>query len=724
MTNKKIQKMMQHVEMGQYVVADRLATDILIKESSNFEALYIKGVICGIFSKHEECKSYLIRAVKINPNHPYLQYNLAKAMSELGEEKAALEHHKNATKLMPLNHEAWNNYGKCFFNLKLFEDAVNSFNQAISINKNYYEAYSNKGNVLNEINRIDEALESYEKAIQFEPNNEIAYSNKGIALKKLKKFNEAIDSLNIAIKLKKDHFEAYLNRGSVLLELNRLEEALEDLDKAIGLKVDCVEAYSNRGKTLQIMKLLNEALISYEKAFKLKPDFEYVFGHIIHVKMLMCKWEKFDDDIELLKQKIIKEEKVIPSFEALSVLDSLSAHLKVSKEWINDKYPFNSLLGKIKKNKLGEKIKIGYFSADFREHPVSYLTAEMFELHNKEKFEIIAFYFGPPDNSQMHNRIKSAFDQFINAGQMSDKDTAEMSRNIGVDIAVDLTGLTGNGRIGIFAYRAAPIQLSYIGYLGSIGANYYDYLIADEIIIPEKNQIFYSEKIVYLPCYQVNDSKREISDRIFTKEELKLPEESFIFCCFNNNYKLTPTIFSSWMRILNSVKNSVLFIYAGNQWVRENLKLEAGKFDISNDRLIFADTIERGDYLARYKVADLFLDTYPYNAGTTASDALWTGLPILTYQGESFASRISSSLLTAVNLPELITTSMEEYEKMAIKLAENHEILNEFKQRLNHNKLKTKLFDSKKFTVYIELAYTKMYENYHEDKALDHIVIK
>ena len=724
MTNKKIQKIMQHVEMGQYVVADKLVTDILIKESTNFEALYIKGVICGIFSKHEECKSYLIRAVKINPYHPFLQYNLAKSMSELGEDKVALEHHKNSTKLMPLNHEAWNNYGKCLFNLKLFEDALNSFNQATSINKNYYEAYSNKGNVLNEINRMDEALESYEKAIQLDPNNATAYSNKGIALKKLKKFNEAIDSLNIAIKLKKDHFEAYLNRGSVLLEINRLEEALEDLDKAIELKVDIVEAYSNRGKTLQILKRLDEALINYEMAFKLKPDFEYVFGHLIHVKMLMCKWGKFDDDVALMKHKIIKDEKVIPSFEALSVLDSLITHLKISKEWINEKYPFNSSLGKIKKNKLGEKIRIGYFSADFREHPVSYLTAEMFELHNKEKFEIIAFYYGPPDNSQLHNRIKSAFDQFINVSQISEKNTADMSRNLGVDIAIDLTGLTGNGRVGIFAHRAAPIQLSYIGYLGSIGANYYDYLIADEIIIPAENQIFYNEKIVYLPCYQVNDSKREISNRIFTKEELNLPEESFIFCCFNNNYKLTPTIFSSWMRILNSVKNSVLFIYAGNQWVRENLKIEAEKYNISDDRLIFADSIERSDYLARYKVADLFLDTYPYNAGTTASDALWTGLPILTYQGESFASRISSSLLTAVNLPELITTSMDEYEKMAIKLAKNPEILNEYKLRLNRNKLKNKLFDSKKFTINIEIAYTKMYENYHKDKALDHIVIK
>lgn len=324
----------------------------------------------------------------------------------------------------------------------------------------------------------------------------------------------------------------------------------------------------------------------------------------------------------------------------------------------------------------------------------------------------------------MHKRVASAFDRFIDIRLKSDIEVAKLSRDLSIDIAVDLTGQTQDNRVGIFSFRAAPIQLSYIGYLGTMGAEYYDYLIADKTIIPVESQQYYKEKIVYLPSYQVNDSKREIANKVFTKLELNLPENGFVFCCFNNNYKITPNTFDGWMRILTAVPDSVLFLYAANKWAEANLKLEAGKRGVSEKRLVFGKHIGKSEYLARYRSADLFLDTLPYNAGTTASDALWTGLPVLTCMGESFASRVAASLLNAIELPELITTTQEQYEATAIELATNPAKLKEIKDKLERNRLTTALFDTPRFTKHIEAAYTQMYERYQADLPPDHIYIE
>jgi predicted O-linked N-acetylglucosamine transferase (SPINDLY family) len=398
-------------------------------------------------------------------------------------------------------------------------------------------------------------------------------------------------------------------------------------------------------------------------------------------------------------------------------------HKKSSEIYTQFKYPLNSVLGSILKRPQSQKIRVGYFSADFRHHAVSFLTAELFELHDKNRFEIIAFSFGGDDKSPMRLRLSQAFNQFINVGDMSDLEIAELSRKLQIDIAVDLGGHTQDSRTGIFSYRAAPIQTSYIGYLGTMGVDYYDYLIADETIIPAEMQKFYSEKIVYLPSYQVNDRKRTISKSQFTREELGLPETGFVFCCFNNNYKILPSTFDSWMRILNAVEGSILFLYAENKWSRVNLINEAGLRGIDSARLIFGEHIPVEEYLARYRVCDLFLDTSPYNAGTTASDALWTGLPVLTIVGRSFASRVAASLLNAIGLPELITNTQEEYEDLAIELALNPNKLADIKLKLANNRFTTPLFDTPLFTKNLESAYINMYERYHSDLEPDHISI-
>jgi predicted O-linked N-acetylglucosamine transferase (SPINDLY family) len=337
----------------------------------------------------------------------------------------------------------------------------------------------------------------------------------------------------------------------------------------------------------------------------------------------------------------------------------------------------------IRKHAINEKIRIGYFSTDFKNHPVAFLIAELFEIHDRNRFEIYAFSLENATD-EMRGRLVMAFDRFIDAESMSDVEIAQASRGLSIDIAVDLTGFTQDSRTGIFAHRAAPIQVNYLGYPGTMGADYIDYIIADKTLIPPQSQKYYSEKVVYLPnSYQVNDRRRLISDRCFTRQELGLPENRFVFCCFNNNFKILPATFDGWMRILKAVESSVLFLYAENKWAEENLKKEAKARGIDSSRLVFGRQIPMEEYLARYRACNLFLDTTPYNAGTTASDALWTGLPVLTLIGQSFASRIAASLLKAIGLSELITNSQEQYEALAIELAMNPKKLAGIKERLN-----------------------------------------
>jgi len=474
----------------------------------------------------------------------------------------------------------------------------------------------------------------------------------------------------------------------------------------------------------QELKQLEEAVADYEKAITLKPDVDYLLGAFIHTKMKIGDWTNIEKNTAELVKRIEGGEKASSGFPLLSLVNSLTVQKKTSEILTNNKYPANQSLGTIPKHTKSEKIRIGYFSADFWFHPVSILLVELFELHDKNRFEVIGFSFNNDNNDAMRHRVETAFDQFIDISHLSDKAAAQLVRQMNIDIAIDLGGDTASSRTGIFSYRAAPIQVSYIGYLGTMGADYFDYLIADNTIIPQEYQQYYTEKIAYLPSYQANDSKRVISEKKFTKKALGLPEEGFVFCSFNDNYKTTPQIFDSWMRILNAVHGSVLFLYAANEVVQKNLKKEAKNRGVEPSRLVFGGRLSPDEYLARYKVADLFLDTFPYNAGATASDALWAGLPLLTLSGETFASRVAASLLNAIELPELITYSQENYEALAIELATQPDKLNAIKEKLAANRLTTQLFNTKLFAKHIEEAYTQMVERYYAGLAPDHICVK
>jgi predicted O-linked N-acetylglucosamine transferase (SPINDLY family) len=700
--------------------------DQAIKLKPDFAEAYNNKALTLYNLKHyDEALFHYDQAIKLKPDYAEAYNNKALTLYNLKHYDEALSHYDQAIKLKPDFAEAYSNKGNIFFNLKSHDEALSHYDQAIKLKPDFAEAYNNKGNIFFNLKSHDEALSHYDQAIKLKPDYAEAYNNKGNIFFNLRRYDESLSHYDQAIKLKPDFAEAYNNKGNSLRELKRYDEALFNSDQAIKLKPDFAEAYYNKGSILNDLKHYEEALFNYDQAIKLKPDYEYLSGMLLYTKMFMCNWQNFKVNVKSLLLQINENKKSSFCLPVLALTDSPLIQRKSSEIWVNDKYPFNPLFGPIFKSRHRDKIKIGYYSPDFREHPVAYLLAELLELHDKNQFELFGFYFGPPDSSKIHKRVSSAFNQFIDVGLKSDKDIALMSREIGIDIAIDLTGFTGLLRTDIFSYRAAPIQVNYLGYPGTIGAEYIDYIIADPIIIPTESQQYYSEKVVYLPnSYQANDRQRFITNKAFTKDELGLPKDSFVFCCFNNNYKITPNTFDGWVRILKAVKGSVLWLLEDNPIAVSNLRKEAQFRDLDPNRLIFAKRIDPSEHLARHYVADLFIDTFPYNAHTTASDALWAGLPILTCMGESFASRVAASLLNAIELPELITTTQEQYEARAIELATNPEKLKAIKYKLGRNRLTTALFDTPRFTKHIQAAYKQMYERYQADLPLNNIYVK
>jgi protein O-GlcNAc transferase len=682
----------------------------LTLKSDYHEAWTNKGVTLHELKRYDEAIAHYDKALTLKSDYHEAWTNKGVTLHELKRYDEAIAHYDKALSLKPDYHEAWTNKGVALKELKRYDEAIAHYDKALSLKSDYAEGWSNKGIVLNELKRYDEAIAHYDKALSLKSDYAEGWSNKGIVLNELKRYDEAIAHYDKALSLKSDYAEGWSNKGVTLHELKRYDEAIAHYDKALSLKPEYAEAWSNKGIVLNEFKRYDEAIAHYEKAISLKPDIDWVSGDLLHAKVKICSWTGLAESLEDISKKVMVNEKVAQPFPLLALSDDALLNKKCSEIYIQSRYPFNPVLEPISKCPQNRKIRVGYFSADFRNHAVSFLTAELFELHDKNRFEIIAFSSSADDESLIRLRISRAFNEFIDVSNISDLKIAQLARKLGIDIAVDLGGFTINSRTGVFSYRAAPIQVSYIGYLGTMGAEYYDYLFADKTIIPENLQKFYSEKIVYLESYQANDRQRIISGRNFTRVELGLPEAGFVFCCFNSNYKILPSTFDGWMRILSVVEGSVLFLFADNERSKANLINEAILRGVDSTRLVFGGHIPAEEYLARYQTCNLFLDTFPYNAGTTASDALWSGLPVLTLMGQSFASRMAASLLNAIGLPELIANTQEEYEALAIELAMNSKKLADIKLKLANNRLTTPLFDTPLFTKNIEAAYIKMYE--------------
>jgi protein O-GlcNAc transferase len=752
-----LNKAFQDFHLGRLASAEDSLKKIMRMSPNNFDAIHLLGIIYASQGRHLDAINLYKRALKFNPMHsavlsnygsslsqlhqdqealvifkkvleiepgdPDYWYNTGNVLCDLGRHQEAIMHYERAINLNPKFFQAYNNFGKALFDLNRYSESIDQYNKALEINKGFIDALINKAEALRELKFYEEAWQCNQYVLGLKPNYAEVYSNSGNLLRDLKRYEEAVEYYDKAIALQPTYTKAYFNKGNLLHELKCYEKAIDCYEKAISFKPSYYEAWGNKGVALYELKRYAESIRCYEKAISFKSDIDWLEGHLLHTKMKICNWHEFAKSLEKLINYIIENKKVAAPFLLLALCDDPLLNKKASEIYTQSKYAFNDVLGPVPRPIAGEKIRVGYFSADFKNHAVAVLTAELFELHDKNRFEITAFSSSGDDKSAIHQRLDRAFNRFIDVCGMTDQEIAALSRSLHIDIAVDLGGFTEHNRPGIFAYRAAPMQLSYIGYLGTSGADYMDYIIADRIIIPHGSDKFYSEKIVYLPSYQVNDRKRVISERQFTRAEWGLPEKGFVFCCFNNNYKILPSIFESWMRILKAVENSTLFLYAENQWAEANLKKEAEARGIRSTRLVFGKNIPADEYLARYRVCDLFLDTFPYNAGTTASDALWAGLPVMTLMGRSFASRMAASLLNAIGLPELITSTQEEYETLAIELGNNPEKLLQIKEKLIENRFTTPLFDTPQFTKNLEAAFIKMHERYEAGLQSEHIYI-
>jgi len=663
-------------------------------------------------------------AIAIKSDYAEAHNNLGVAFKELGKVDEAVESHKNAINCKPDYAEAHNNLGIIYLEIGRLAEAVKSYDAALLINPDYIEAHNNLGVAFKDLGNLDEALKSYENALAIKPDYAEALNNLGITLMDIGKLDEAVESYEKALVAKPDFAYAYNNLGVAFNELYRLDEAAKCFDKALTINTDYAEVYLNRGHLMTDLHQLDDALMSYEHANELKSDEDYILGSILHTKMHLCLWDSLLNHLQDLTKKINNGQKTISPFALMALVDDPKLQRKAAEIYATDKFPISNALPKISRYPKHKKIRIGYFSADFREHPVSTLTVELYEKHDRSQFEVYAFSYGPDTKDEMNLRVKAGVENFHDVRSLAYKDIALLARTVELDIAIDLGGFTQNSKTDVFAISVAPIQLSYIGYLGTMGANYYDYLIADQIIIPEESKQHYSEKIVYLPSYQANDSKQSKKVTSFTRRDLGLPEKGFVFCCFNNTYKITPTTFDGWARILKNVEGSIFLVFTSNLSAQVNLTKNMVLRDIDPSRFIFGKHLPKPEYLGRYKVADLFLDTHPYNAVTTSSDALRMGLPVLTYIGNSFASRIGSSILSSVGLPELITSSQKEYEALAIDLASNPKKLKVIKDKLVKNLSSAPLYDTPLFTRHLESAYKTMYDRHHEGLEPDHIYVE
>ena len=657
----------------------------------------------------EEALQSYDRVVALKPDNASAYYNRGGVLMTLKRFDDAVANYDRATALNPAYAQAHNNCGNALLANQRAEDAIASYAKALALQPDYADAYFNLGNALMTLNRAAEAVVSFERCLSIDARRADVFNNRGNALRELRRLPDAIASFDSALALRPDYAEAWNNRGNALKDLLRLEDAATNYQQALALQPDYVDAHSNLGHTLALLNRLDEAALHYRKVITLAPDYPFALGAYMHTQMKLCDWTDLAGKLALLEAGILAGKKASNPFPVIALIDSPALQKTSSLIYAQAKFPVLQALPAPRARNATAKIRIGYYSADFQNHATAYLMAELFEQHDKTKFEVYGFSFSLSRNDAMRERLAAAFDKFIDVSGLSDRDVALLSREMGIDIAIDLKGHTHDARTGIFAEGCAPIQVNYLGYPGTMGSPCIHYLIADPQLIPRDSQCHFTEQLVYLPpSYQVNDSRRAIADQVFTKAEQGLPETGFVFCCFNNNYKILPQVFDIWMRLLSTVTGSVLWLLEDNATARENLCREAEQRGMGRERLVFAPRMPLAQHLARQRLADLFLDTLPCNAHTTASDALWAGLPLLTCAGHSFASRVASSLLTALELPELITQDLQQYEAVARALASDPLQLAALRTKLAAHRLSRPLFHGGLFARQLEAAYQAM----------------
>jgi protein O-GlcNAc transferase len=630
-----------------------------------------------------------------------------------------------ATKLKPDYAEAFYNKGKSLAELGRYDDALAAYQNALLLRPNLADASFGRASILFHLKRYDEALTACDKALASRPDLTDAWLARGDILSALRRSGDALTAYSTALTLKSDLVEAWLARGHILADLSRPVDALAAYDKALSLNPELAVAWFGHGNSLFILQRYEEAVASYEKALALKSD-PFAETALFIAKLYISDWTNFESECANLISSVRTGNVIINPLSVLGISSpSAGDQLQCAKWWTELKHPPSDKPVWRGEKYTHDRIRIAYMSADFREHAVSSLVAGLFECHDKSQFQLTGISIGPDDNSEMRQRLKHSFEHFVDATGVTEDELVSTIREAEIDLLIDLNGCTQGEWTNILARRPAPIQVNYLGYPGTMGASYIDYIVADQTVIPDNHRIFYSEKIAVLPnSYLVNDRKRVVSDKTYSRSDAGLPARGFVFCCFNNNYKITPSVFDRWMRILKQAEGSVLWLAETNTSAKNHLRREAVAREIDPERLVFAERMpSSAEHLARLGSADLFLDTLPYNAHATAADALWVGLPVLTCIGETFAGRVAASVLNAIGLPELIAATAESYERIAVDLANHPEKLAAIKRKLAENRLSKPLFDTELFTRHIEAAYRAMYDRYQVGLPPDHIVV-
>jgi predicted O-linked N-acetylglucosamine transferase (SPINDLY family) len=707
----------------------------------------------------EEAESCYRHALELEPASARGHNNLGQALLRLGRHAAALERFRRALEIDPAYPSAHHNSGVALLALGACEEALGCFDRALELDPALLEAHRSSGDALQRLGRYRRALECYRRALELGPDRPETLSNCASALLALRQPEEALRCCERALALKPDLAEAHSNLGGALRQLQRFDEAAAACERALALKPDFALALSNladvrlatsrapeardyceralalapglaKTHELRALALLEEkrpqeAAASYARLLEIDPHHKFAAGAALGARMMCCEWRDFDGVVAEVSDAVAAGRPAIRPFTFLGICDSPPLLLRCARTAVELELPQSGRLPWNGARYRHDRIRIAYLSADFHQHATALLSAGLFEAHDRERFEITAVSFGPDDGSGMRRRLLAAFDRFLDVQGASDAQVVEQLRSLEIDIAVDLKGYTAGARSGILARRAAPLQVSYLGYPGSMGLPQIDYLVADPIVLPAVERAHYSEQVVYLPdSYQVNDERRAIAAAPATRAAVGLPEDGLVFCCFNQPFKITPAVFELWMRLLREVPASVLWLLEDNAAVVTNLRREALARGVAAERLVFARRLPPAEHLARHHLADLFLDTLPYNAHTTASDALWAGLPVLTCLGHSFPGRVAASLLHAVGLPELVTRDLAAYHARALELATDPRALCELRQRLATHRGHCALFDTQRFCRHLEDAYTTMWRRHQQDLAPASFVVE
>jgi predicted O-linked N-acetylglucosamine transferase (SPINDLY family) len=684
--------------------------DRIVSLDATFSEAHInRGIVLARLGRNAEALISLEQGLALQPNHVGAIVSCGDVLRALGRPEEALESYQRALRVAPKLMSALTGCAAAFVTLKRPQDALANLDQALVLAPTDADLLSNRASVLQLLERYTEALESVDRSLQIDPNHIESLLNRGAILHDLGRYVDALIAFDRAVATSPEDVRAHCNRSKELLGLGRYNEALAAATKSLAIDPAHVEAMYTHGMVLSKLRRHEEAIAAFEQALEQSPEHPHALAQFAVSALGICAWDKSSLVVRRLYDAMAAGSAIVAPHVLLQLSAAPDVILAATRRYVGE-IPIGPQLAYVAPPLSSGKIRIAYLSGDFRVHPAAYLTAELFERHDRSHFEIIGLSFGPDDHSDLRSRIAKSFDRFYDARGTSDWDVATLIKKAGIDIAVDLSGHTDYSRHAILRSRPASVQVNYLGYAGTMGADFIDYILADETVLPFEEQPYYAEKIVHLPdCFLVNDATRSISTKSWSRVEAGLPDHEFVFCCFNNAYKISAEIFRVWMRLLAAVDGSVLWLSQHNERACDNLRAAARDAGVDPTRIVFAPhQPDMADHLGRHRLADLFLDTPGYNAHTTASDALWAGLPVLTCIGATFPGRVAASLLRSIGLADMVTTSLEEYEALALKLARDGGLFRGIRQRLARNRLTYPLFDTERFRSHIEQAYTTM----------------